>query len=166
MENPAEAEQKIPAAKCHHFYCVHVPGYTPLMKAIMQGHVQRAHMWIEAGVDVNVTTGNGRTALLEATSRTPLSLQVVEWLLEAGTDPNISDKDGIVPLHYAARYGLELVVEKLLHSGADVNRSDNRGKNSFDYSCIQWCASMYSKVVRSRIRYEFKNNQKEKRRIL
>ena len=105
-------------------------GCTPFMVAIIRGRVECANRWIEAGVDVNATDSNGSTALLVATYFTPVSLQVVEWLLEAGADPNISDQDGIVPLHYAARHGLESVTQKLLLAGAHVNTRNIWGYTS------------------------------------
>ena len=93
-------------------------GFTPLMMAAMQGHVECVHVWIESGADVNAIDSNGCTALLEATSHNPVTIQM---LLEAGADPNVSDQDRIAPLHHAARYGHESIAQKLLQAGADVN---------------------------------------------
>ena len=49
----------------------------------------------------------------------------VRGLLEAGTDPNVTDKDGNTPLIYAAKENLASV-DMLLFAGADVNA---RGEN-------------------------------------
>ena len=47
--------------------------------------------------------------------------EIVELLLKKGAEPNIRDKYGTTPLHYAALYGRMAIVETLLHSGADVD---------------------------------------------
>ena len=62
-------------------------------------------------------------ALLEAAKAGNASQ--VRGLLEAGTDPNITDKDGNTPLIYAAKENLASV-DMLLFAGADVNA---RGEN-------------------------------------
>ena len=47
--------------------------------------------------------------------------EIVELLLKKGAEPNIRDKYGTTPLHYAALYGHMAIVETLLHSEADVD---------------------------------------------
>ena len=44
----------------------------------------------------------------------------VRGLLEAGTDPNVTDKDGNTPLYYAVEKDLAMV-DMLLYAGADMN---------------------------------------------
>lgn len=50
----------------------------------------------------------------------------VRGLLEAGTDPNVTDKDGNTPLIYAAKENLA-AVDMLLFAGADVNAKGEYG---------------------------------------
>ena len=50
----------------------------------------------------------------------------VRGLLEAGTDPNVTDDKGNTPLIYAAKTNL-VAVDMLLFAGADVNAKGNRG---------------------------------------
>jgi len=47
--------------------------------------------------------------------------------LEDGTDPNIRDKDGNTPLHFAASRGCAEVARLLLEHGADPNAQDING---------------------------------------
>ncbi len=50
----------------------------------------------------------------------------IRGLLEAGTDPNVTDKDGNTPLIYAAKENLA-AVDMLLYAGADVNAKGENG---------------------------------------
>jgi hypothetical protein len=51
----------------------------------------------------------------------------VKRLLEEGTDPNIRDKDGNTPLHFAASKDCAEVARLLLRHGADPNAQDKNG---------------------------------------
>jgi ankyrin repeat protein len=54
------------------------------------------------------------------------NLSEVRHLLDAGTDVNLKDKDGVTPLHVASVYGhLDLVTE-LIQRGADLNAKTTR----------------------------------------
>ena len=57
-------------------------------------------------------------ALIEAAKEGNASQ--VRGLLEAGTDPNVTDKDGNTPLYYAVDKNLAMV-DMLLYAGADMN---------------------------------------------
>ncbi|KAK1657440.1 hypothetical protein BDP55DRAFT_638695 [Colletotrichum godetiae] len=49
---------------------------------------------------------------------------LVEWLLEHGADPNMCDKKGFSPLHYAVFWLDARAIELLLHYGARIKRKD------------------------------------------
>jgi ankyrin repeat protein len=56
----------------------------------------------------------------------------VKELLEKGADANARDKDGLTPLHYAAKHGHADVVKLLIEKGVNVNiRSEARERESF-----------------------------------
>jgi FOG: Ankyrin repeat len=55
---------------------------------------------------------------------------VIDW----GVDPNVRERHGVTPLHYAARNGHLDVVEFLLEHGADPNVQDNDGKTPLHYA--------------------------------
>ena len=64
---------------------------------------------------------------------------VVQALLSAGANPNVTDNQGRTPLMWAAKSGLPDLVERLLKSGADPKRKDKDGKTARDYiAAWQW----------------------------
>lgn len=53
--------------------------------------------------------------------------KIATLLLEKGADPNVQDKQGITPLHDAARTGFLDTVQALVEYGALVNTPDHNG---------------------------------------
>ena len=51
----------------------------------------------------------------------------VSRLIEAGADPNATDKSGVTPLHRAVRTRCAAAVKALLEAGADPRRSNKSG---------------------------------------
>ena len=55
------------------------------------------------------------------------NIEVVKQYLDAGTDVNAKDENGVTPLHQAAFGGQKEVVELLIAAGADVNAKEEDG---------------------------------------
>jgi hypothetical protein len=51
----------------------------------------------------------------------------IAHLIEAGADPNATDKSGVTPLHRAVRTRCAAAVKALLEAGADPRRKNNSG---------------------------------------
>ena len=84
--------------------------------------------YIERGVDINIKSKNGWTALHFAAAFNNLVL--VKYLIKQGADINIKSKNGWwTPLTFASRYGYVDIVKFLLEHGANVNIEDKDGKN-------------------------------------
>ena len=109
-------------------------GRSPLMAAV-QTHRSSADVvraLIAKGADVN-TLGIrlGGTPLGWAAG--PFSNpEVVAALVAANADVNQSNKTGMTPLMWAARYGAPATVKVLLDAGADVTATNQQGQTSLD----------------------------------
>ena len=55
------------------------------------------------------------------------NIEAVKQYLDAGTDVNAKEENGVTPLHQAAFYGQKEVVELLIAKGADVNAKEGDG---------------------------------------
>jgi len=72
---------------------------TPLVYAARSNDVESARILLEAGADINQTTGYGWSPLLAATQNRNYKLAV--FLLERGADVNLANKGGWTPLYIA-----------------------------------------------------------------
>src|SRR6516164_7535949 len=57
----------------------------------------------------------------------PKLIATVAHLIEAGADPNATDKSGVTPLHRAVRTRCAAAVKALLEAGADPRRKNKSG---------------------------------------
>lgn len=112
-------------------------GGTPLHRAAGEGETRAAEALLEAGADVDALDSYQRTPLCWAVDRdgtsrwsTPFrwdrhetveSTRVVVLLLLRGANPNVSDRNGGTPLHWAAERGNADIARALLAKGAKVD---------------------------------------------
>jgi len=64
-------------------------------------------------------------------------VHVMEYLLKRGANPNGRNKDGLTPLHLAARSGATLAVYKLFDFKADPNLVDKVGMTPLMYAVMR-----------------------------
>jgi ankyrin repeat protein len=106
-------------------------GFTPLMRAVLNGSVETVKTVMEFRPDLNAQTTDpdpdtsGSTALMYAVAKD--RKEVVDLLLDAGADINESDVTVGSALTWAAYYDREELVADLLERGADPNVVNNVG---------------------------------------
>jgi len=107
-------------------------GYTPLIAASRAGKVPMIRLLRSHGADPNLRDAavNSWTPLLHAIHKTqPAS---VAALLDAGADPNGTERDGTTPLMMAAGYGYTDIVRLLLARGANPRIATSDGITALD----------------------------------
>ena len=86
--------------------------------AMQRDHAQLATL-LQDGADVNLSQGDGATALHWAAYHSDASL--ARLLLDAGADASVANRNGSTPLWLAASQGDAAMIETLLEGGADAN---------------------------------------------
>ena len=86
----------------------------------------------DAGCDVNQVNSDGRTAL-HWVLFIGGKVSIGEALLRAGTGPNIANKWGFTPCHWARTVE---VLELLLRAGGDLRKKNDDGMTPFQYRQI------------------------------
>ena len=94
-------------------------GYSPLLFAAKNGHLELAELLISAGAKIDGVSGNGATPLVVAAHSGHSDLAIM--LLENGADPNTIGA-GYNALHAAILKGDKETVGALLQHGADPNQ--------------------------------------------
>ena len=97
-------------------------GWTPLFIAARDGRAEAAKLLIFKKADLNMQTETGATALtMVVTQDYPTEkarLNLLEYMLKRGADPNIEDIYHHTPLYYATAKKNKAAVELLREYGA------------------------------------------------
>lgn len=79
-------------------------GFTALMFAAREGDIDMTRLLVSAGADVNLTSYEYGNALVVAAENSHEDVAI--YLLENGANPDIVDRWGIAPIHYALQGGI------------------------------------------------------------
>jgi len=109
-------------------------GDTPLMVAAWHNDLRVARSLLDLKASVNTANQRGETALMFA-AQTCLDGKMVQFLLDAGGDPQAKSKDGFTALIWAAGGGNEIATEKLLRAGSDLHVKNSYGETAEDLAC-------------------------------
>ncbi|MCH4093158.1 MAG: ankyrin repeat domain-containing protein [Acetobacter peroxydans] len=115
-------------------------GYTPLILATYNGHLEAARVLLAHGADVNAQDEKGATALAGVAFKGDLAL--ARLLLEAGAGVDVANAVGRTPLMFAVMFGREDMVRLLLAAGADPYRRDGEGLNAIELAHRQGGAAL------------------------
>ena len=103
-----------------------------LWDAVIVGNVAGALAAVDQGADVNgmdtrpeLTGKSGRRALNYAAGRNDIDM--IEALLNAGADIELSNATGFTPLHHAVEYGCLEATVLLIDKGASIDSKTRRG---------------------------------------
>ncbi|CAG2219331.1 NR1F4 [Mytilus edulis] len=108
-----------------------VNGWTALMWAAMEGHVEVSQLLLENRCNKDITSYNGRTALMLAAMRG--HVEVSRLLLENRCNKDITDRDGKTALHLAAEWGGLHVTRCLVEEGGiSPFVKTHKGKTPYD----------------------------------
>jgi ankyrin repeat protein len=99
-------------------------GVTPLHRAV--GHPELAALLCDAGANLNAADETGRTALHWA-ANIPGSAAAMKVLLDHRAQPLVKDRDGLTPLHIAARSADADAVAVLLRDDVAADVADYFG---------------------------------------
>lgn len=111
--------------------------YTPLMMAAWNGDTEISKLLIDSGADIDAKTNNNGTAVFWASFNDHVS--VVQLLVTAGANPNISLKDagpftGYTPLTLACVLNHVEVVELLVKNNANLEIEDASGGTALTWA--------------------------------
>lgn len=107
-------------------------GYTALHLAAFFGKAEAAHLLLDAGADVNVTSRNEMLVQPLHSAAAGRHHEVCRILLIAGADVDATQRHGYRPLHAAAQHGDDELVELFLSAGADPSARLDDGATPAD----------------------------------
>lgn len=97
--------------------------WTPLMYAVRSGNVDATMMLLDLDAKLDLSTTDGKTALIIATERR-VKREITSVLIRAGADVHVQDRGGWNALMYAAKNSDLQIVQELLEYGANVDRAN------------------------------------------
>lgn len=92
--------------------------------AIARGDMDKTKEELENGANINALAGDGLSTLQWAMTA---DLAVLDFLLQAGANPNVQSPEGATPIMNAVQSDKMKHLQLLIAHGAEVNKQDNRG---------------------------------------
>jgi ankyrin repeat protein len=125
-------------------------GYSPLILAIANNHIDAVVELQEAGADMNASRSNLGLGLSPLSTAASIgNPEMVNLVLALGADPSAVDDGGWYPLHFAIEGGPEKenVLDALLEAGADVNTPSQSVLRPLDVAARKGYAGAIRKLL-------------------
>lgn len=106
-------------------------GSSMLILACYRGNQEVAKFLIDNQADLNYVSKNG-TALMASVVKG--ELQLVDELLKKGTNPDLTDENGMTALMFAVQFKNVAIIEKLLSAKANKELKSKQNKTAFEYA--------------------------------
>lgn len=106
-------------------------GSSMLILACYRGNQEVAKFLIDNQADLNYVSKNG-TALMASVVKG--ELQLVDELLKKGTNPDLTDENGMTALMFAVQFKNVAIIEKLLSVKANKELKCKQNKTAFEYA--------------------------------
>ncbi len=142
-------------------------GYTPLHIAVQLGSEGLVSSMLRKGVDKDArSTQEGETALILACVDAELTVGLVETLLGAGVDVNVTTFDGYSALGTASQKGNTSVMTALLDRGAKVNDRNQDGESALHFAAAEGHVNAIDILVGAGAELEFRTRYYERTPLL
>ena len=126
---------------------IDVKGYTPLILASYNGSEAATALLLARGAAVDqADTGRGNTPLMGVAFKGYAN--IAQMLLEAGANPEQTNRAGQTALMMAAMFGHGEIVERLLARGADPARVDAAGNSALSVAIAQNNSAMAEQLTK------------------
>ncbi|XP_071315475.1 ankyrin repeat domain-containing protein 53 isoform X2 [Trachinotus anak] len=116
---------------------------------------------------INSSDPQGRRPIhmVMSSRSSPNTSACLRYLLENGTDVNVTTDSGQTPLHLAASEGLLDCTKILVQAGADVLAQDSMGHTPLDFARI-WCRREIARYLKSCMWKAQKKKEMEERKLV
>jgi ankyrin repeat protein len=141
----AQLEQGATRQVATDYYLDDIPHYvyagdTALHVAAAGYRLELAQALVSAGANVDASNRHRARPLHYAADGTPglagwdpdAQAATIAFLIEAGSDPNVTDGRGVTPLHRAVRARCAAAVGALIDGGADPRRRNGNGSSPLE----------------------------------
>lgn len=102
---------------------------TPLVMAVFSCDTAVVQLLLEGGANPAATHDGLSPLHVILIRECSESLELAEWLLMSGADPNARDSDGRTPLFYAVLFGRRDLIQVLVGAGGDPDAEDLNGES-------------------------------------
>lgn len=132
--------------------------------ALQEKNIELIKLLLENGANINSVSNDGTSILNFMITSDIDNLEIYDYILKNGMDPNIKDKDGKTAIMYAAEKGKLDILKRLIDTVARTNICDNEKKGILCHAMINNHYDIVKYLIENKI--ELCMEDKEKTLIL